>query len=102
MGSDMVSKTGNEETADKLMRQMQQLARAKVNDAVKLAYLANEDRDMIDKMDLTALAEFKRAGNGAVEVKFTDRMQTLERLLELCQEDPAQQLLRHLAGEKDE
>jgi hypothetical protein len=86
---------------DKLERQMIQLAQARVNDAVKLAYLDQEDRDMIDKMDLTALTEFKRAGNGAVEVKFADRMKTIERLLDLYREDPAQQLLRSLAGEDE-
>lgn len=84
---------------DKLERQMYQLAQARVNDAVKLAYLKDEDRDLIDSMDLTALTEFKRAGNGAVEVKFIDRMETIQRLMDLYREDPAQKLLRQMAGE---
>ena len=87
---------------DKLMGQMQKLAQARVNDAVKLAFLEKADRDLIDSMDLTALTEFKRAGNGAVEVKFTDRMRTIEKLLELCGGDPAEELLRRLAGEEHE
>lgn len=98
----MVGKATNKNVPDKLERQMYQLAQARVNDAVKLAYLGEEDRDLIDRMDLTALTEFKRAGNGAVEVKFADRMKTIERLLELYREDPAQQLLRQMAGDGDE
>ena len=97
-----MGKVTNKNIPDKLERQMYQLAQARVNDAVKLAYLGEEDRDLIDRMDLTALTEFKRAGNGAVEVKFADRMKTIERLLELYQEDPAQQLLRQMAGDGDE
>lgn len=98
----MVGKATNKNIPDRLERQMVQLAQARVNDAVKLAYLGEEDRDLIDRMDLTALTEFKRAGNGAVEVKFSDRMKTIERLLELYREDPAQQLLRQMAGDGDE
>lgn len=98
----MVGKATNKNIPDKLERQMYQLAQARVNDAVKLAYLGEEDRDLIDRMDLTALTEFKRAGNGAVEVKFADRMKTIERLLELYREDPAQQLLRQMAGDGNE
>lgn len=84
-----------------LEQQLMQLSTARVNDAVKLAFLSQEDRDLIDGMDLTALSEFKRAGNGAVEVKFMDRMGTMEKLLELCREEPGEQLLRQLAGETD-
>ncbi|MBQ8852278.1 MAG: XRE family transcriptional regulator [Oscillibacter sp.] len=80
---------------------MMQLAEAKVNDAVKLAFLSDEESDEIDKLDLTTLAEFKRGSNGVVEIKFADRMKTIERLMELYREDPAQQLLRQLAGEPE-
>lgn len=97
-----MSEEKNRDISDKLRRQMYKLAQARVNDAVKLAFLGQEDRDLIDGMDLTALTEFKRAGNGAVEVKFLDRMKAVEHMLELCQEDPAQQLLRQLSGGDDE
>lgn len=101
VGSDAVEKETSKNVRNKLERQMFRLAKARVNDAVKLAFLGDEDRDLIDEMDLTALTEFKRSGNGAVEVKFADRMKTMERLLELHREDPAQQLLKQLAGEDD-
>lgn len=82
----------------RLERQMLLLAQARVNDAVKLAFLKDEDRDLIDKMDLTALTEFKRAGSGAVEVKFADRMAVIRQMIELYREDPAEKLLRQMAG----
>lgn len=82
----------------RLERQMLLLAQARVNDAVKLAFLKDEDRDLIDKMDLTALTEFKRAGSGAVEVKFADRMAVIRQMMELYREDPAEKLLRQMAG----
>ena len=66
-----------------LLEQMGKLACAKVNDAVKLAYLPEEERDAIGRLDLSALTEFRRSGAGTVEMKFTDRMRALERLLEL-------------------
>lgn len=70
---------------EKLVQQIQNLAAAKVNDAVKLAYLSPDQVDVIDGLDLTALTEFKRSGNGAVEIKFNNRMIALEKLLELTQ-----------------
>ncbi len=87
---------------EKLERLMEQMAQAKVNDAVKLAFLSEEDRDLIDKLDLAVLSEFRRAGNGAVEMKFTDRMKTIERLLAMGQEESAQRMIDHLTGDGDE
>ena len=87
---------------EKLERLMEQMAQAKVNDAVKLAFLSEEDRDLIDKLDLAVLSEFRRAGNGAVEMKFTDRMKIIERLLAMGQEESAQRMIDHLTGDGDE
>lgn len=68
---------------EQLLEQMRALACAKVNDAVKLAYLPEEEREAIGELDLSALIEFRRSGAGTVELKFADRMKALERLLEL-------------------
>lgn len=68
---------------EQLLEQMRALACARVNDAVKLAYLPEEEREAIGKLDLSALIEFRRSGAGTVELKFADRMKALERLLEL-------------------
>ena len=73
---------GNRRT--EAVRALRRLARGRANDAVKLAYLTEERLEEIDRMDLSALTEFKRHGNGAVEVKFIDRAAILERLLELA------------------
>ena len=73
-----------------LMRQMQHFVEAKVNDAVKLAYLTDEQVDLIDTLDLTALTEFKRNGKGAVEVKFVDRMKVAERMISMLEESESE------------
>lgn len=77
---------------EQLLEQMRTLACAKVNDAVKLAYLPEEERDAIGKLDLSALIEFRRSGAGTVELKFADRMKALERLLELSGPSGEEQL----------
>ena len=104
VGSEEVSREKSKDISAKLEQQMMQLAEAKVNDAVKLAFLSDGECgeiDKIDKLDLTTLAEFKRGSNGVVEIKFADRMKTIERLMELYREDPGERLLRQLAGEAD-
>ena len=77
---------------DALLEQMGRLACARVNDAVKLAFLPEEEREAIGRLDLSALTEFRRSGAGTVEMKFTDRMRALERLLELSGPDKAEAL----------
>lgn len=77
---------------EQLLEQMRTLACAKVNDAVKLAYLPEEEREAIGKLDLSALIEFRRSGAGTVELKFADRMKALERLLELSGPSSEEQL----------
>ena len=82
-----------------LLEQMGRLAFARVNDAVKLAFLPEEERDVIRQLDLSALTEFRRSGAGTVEMKFTDRMRALERLLELSGpggEERLEQFLRSM------
>lgn len=84
-----------------IIRQMQQLANAKVNDSVKLAYLSQEEMHLIDHLDLTALTEFKRSSNGVVEVKFSDRAKALEQLLQLTQEreeSPVEAMMKAMGG----
>ena len=75
--------TIREECRAALLQWMERLAAGKVNDAVKLAFLDNEQIDAIDALDLSALTEFKRNHNGTVEIKLTDRLTVLERLISL-------------------
>lgn len=89
---------------EQLLEQMRALACAKVNDAVKLAYLPEEEREAIGKLDLSALIEFRRSGAGTVELKFADRMKALERLLELSGpsgEEQLDSLFRRMEDEKE-
>lgn len=78
---------GQARSREALLRQMKKLSQAKVNDAVKLAYLDGEQLDTLDGLDLTALTEFRRSGNGGVEIKLIDRVEVLERLLSLTREE---------------
>ena len=89
---------------EQLLEQMRALACAKVNDAVKLAYLPEEEREAIGKLDLSALIEFLRSGAGTVELKFADRMKALERLLELSGpsgEEQLDSLFRRMEDEEE-
>lgn len=70
-----------------VLRQMMELASHPVNDAVRLAFLSEESRDEIGTLDLCGLSEFKRSANGAVEVKFTDRLAVLQSLLDRMEEE---------------
>ena len=65
-----------------VLRQMLKLAAGAANDAVKLAYLTEAERDVIDGLSLGCLTEFKRNANGTVEIKLMDRTAALEKLLE--------------------
>ena len=87
-----------------LLEQMRALACARVNDAVKLAYLPEEEREAIGKLDLSALIEFRRSGAGTVELKFADRIKALERLLELSGpsgEEQLDSLFRRMEDEEE-
>ena len=93
-----MSKAEEKRQREQLIRQVRRLTRARVNDAVKLAYLSGEALEAIDGLDLTA-------GNGAVEIKFTDRLKALEKLMELIRENretEAEELLRTLGGTAEE
>lgn len=88
-----------------LMRRMERLAGGRVNDAVKLAFLDGERVDEIDNLDLSALTEFKRSGNGTVEIKLMDRVAVLEKIaamLERGEEDEADAFLRALERSGDQ
>ena len=72
---------------EEVLRRMMSLAAGKANDPVKLAYLPEEDRDRIARLDLGCLTEFKRNANGTVEMKFVDRAAIFIRILEQLKEE---------------
>jgi hypothetical protein len=78
------------------------IARVRFNDVVRLAYLTEEQADQIDALDLTALREFKRSSSGAVEIKLTDRVEVLEKVMQLMNEGElprGEQFLQALVGQ---
>lgn len=70
-----------------VLRMMLDLAAGAANDAVRLAYLTQEDQGEIAGLDLGCLTEFKRNSNGTVEVKLADRAGVLVKLLEQLKEE---------------
>ena len=64
-----------------------QLAFDRGNDAVKLLYLEPEDLEGLEKLDLRHLAELKRGANGSVEMKFTSRLELLQLLTNLLENE---------------
>lgn len=80
----------------RLLELIEELAKCKANDAVKLAFLEEENLEEINGLDLTALTGFKRSDKGGVEVQLVDRMAVLRLLVELSdgQEDRQAEFFR--------
>ena len=70
-----------------VLQRMMELAVGNANDAVKLAYLSEEQWEDIGGLNLGCLTEFKRNANGTVEVKLADRAAVLEKLLDQLKEE---------------
>ena len=62
---------------------LKEIAFGRVNRGVELTYLSEPTAQLIRKMDLSAVAEFKRNANGTVEVKFVDRVKALSALYDM-------------------
>lgn len=62
---------------------LKRLATSVPNDAVKLLFLESEDLSVLENLDLFLLSEIKRSANGAVEMKFIDRLAVIRELSEL-------------------
>lgn len=58
----------------------ERLAFGEITDAVKLIYSGNLVPDKISSMDLFNISEIKRLKDGAVEIKFFDRIRALEKI----------------------
>ena len=64
------------------------LAFGRVNPGVELVYLERATPQKLQRMDLSAVAEFKRnTNNGTVEVRFVDRVKALGALYEMLGSD---------------
>ena len=85
---------------EELVSRLTEVACAKPNGAVQLAFLREQDAPFIDQLDLMALAELK-VGERAVEMKFIDRVKLVELLLGAMRKESgsvAAQLLEAMNG----
>lgn len=91
------------EERQSLLQAIRSLAESRANDAVRLAFLTQEELGELEGLDLSAVTEFKRNSNGTVELKFIDRVEALQWLMEHAGEDPRAerlyQALEKAAGE---
>lgn len=71
-----------------ILAKLADLAFGGCNDAAKLAFLAGDDLEALDRLDLRALAGVHTSGNGGVEVKLIDRTKLIELLLAATEECP--------------
>ena len=76
-GDEDISK---ETESGRAMRYLRRLAYYRPNDAIRIAM--EEGGVDVGKLRLEGVSEFKRHANGAVEIKFFDRLKALELLLE--------------------
>ena len=87
---------------EEILKEIKRLAKGRVNDAVRLAYLSEDELENIEELELSAVREFKRSSNGTVELKFVDRGRLLERLLDTVDhsgEDQVDRFLQAMEGE---
>nr|DAF95123.1 MAG TPA: Terminase small subunit [Siphoviridae sp. ctjdk2] len=103
MGGDTMEK--KELGREDVIEALKEIAFGRVNRGVELTYLSEPTAQLIRKMDLSAVAEFKRNGNGTVEVKFVDRVKALSALYDMLgggDADEAAEFLQALeqAGEE--
>lgn len=70
-------------TRERVVQRLYEMALGRANDAVWLAYFQEPTEENIKKLDLGAVAEFRRSNLGSVEIRFIDRVKALQALAEL-------------------
>lgn len=58
----------------------QRLAFGNIADAVSLLYMDKPSKEELEKMDLFSVSEIKKPKDGAMEIKFFDKLKALEKL----------------------
>lgn len=81
-----------------VFRKLMRLADQRNNDAVLLAFLQDGDTEKIGGLELGALTEFKRHGNGGVEMKLVNKLAVLEKACALLAEEPGEELTAFLGA----
>ena len=72
-------------TRERVIQWLYETALGRANDAVLLAYVQEPTEEYLRKLDLGAVAEFRRSNLGSVEVKFIDRVKALQALAGLLE-----------------
>ncbi len=78
----------------------ERLAFGNISDAVKLVFTDNMDLHQISQMDLFNVSEIKKLKDGAMEIKFFDRIKALEKLQQMNFTEQKQTLSFYNAIEK--
>jgi len=65
----------------------ERLAFGNISDAIKLLFLEKFTIDDIEKMNLFNISEIKKPKDGAIEIKFFDRIRALEKLEQIDSEN---------------
>lgn len=84
-----------------IVEELRRLIQSRNNDAIKLAYLDRDSEVDIDGLDLRGVMEIKRSEKGCFEVKFIDKLKTLNLLERLCAGENEGQLDAFLEGLRD-
>ncbi len=74
---------GKERAAQTAAEGFRRIAFGDVKDAVKLLFFKNPTGRSVHDLDLFSISEIRRGKDGAVELKFFDRMEALRALAEL-------------------
>jgi len=87
-------------TQKDVARRLAELAFGRANDCVRLVL---EEDAALEELDLSLLSELKRNDKGTVEVRLVDRLQALEQLALLAQEEgeDLESFLKALQGGND-
>ena len=80
----------------RVLQQIVDLARSCINDAVRLAFMGEDEVELIKELDLSAVKEIKRGSNGSIELKFIDRVEALKWLAEQMESPQADRLYQAL------
>ncbi|MEF2920634.1 MAG: terminase small subunit [Acutalibacteraceae bacterium] len=78
----------------------ERLAFGGIADCIQLLYMDNPDLQTLERMDLYMISEIKRPKEGAMEIKFFDRLKALEKLSEAQQSNGENSLPFYKALEK--
>lgn len=81
---------------EEVLEEIRRLAQGKVNDAVRLAFLSEEELGEIEKLELSGVTEFRRSSNGTVEVKFVDRLEALQWLWSQAEDPKGERVFQDL------